>query len=561
MENKRSVFPGVWTGFPILAIALFFILLPLNGYGQDRPNIVLIMVDDMGFSDIGPFGGEIDTPNLDRLSANGVNFTQFYNTSRCCPSRASLLTGLDHHQAGMGLMIEDRTDKPGYLGHLARERCTTMAEVLRKNGYGTYMTGKWHLGNLEGERPLDWGFDHFYGSLEGAISFFEPGNTEKYPHDKNPRYVTLDNDTITPDKNYYATNRFTEYGQLFLDQHLNERKEDPFFLYMAYNAPHWPLQALPKDIKKYEDKYLKGWDNLREERYERQLKLGILREENTELSRRTDDRYERGGRWPFTRDPLPAWNSLNEDQQKDLAKRMAVYAAMIDNVDQNIGRLLEFLETRGELNNTLILFLSDNGGAIGGNVRGMNALGERGNLEAYGTTNSFISYGLGWANASNTPFRMYKCYVHEGGIASPLIAHWPKGIKEEGGTLIHTPTHITDLMPSILAAAETEYPEEVNGNKMIELPGQSLLPLMTKDEEKFNEDRRLFWEHAGSKAVRDGKWKLVQVHGEPWELYDMNKDRSESTNLIKKYPKHAKKMIKMYDEWADKAFVNPPLYD
>ncbi len=277
-------------------------------------------------------------------------------------------------------------------------------------------------------------------------------------------------------------------------------------------------------------------------------KSGILQKENTKLSPRTDDRYEPGGRWPFTRDPLPAWNSLNEHQQKDLAKRMAVYAAMIDNVDQNIGRLLEFLETRGELNNTMILFLSDNGGAIGGNVRGMNALGERGNLDAYGTTNSFISYGLGWANASNTPFRMYKCYVHEGGIASPLIAHWPKGIKEEGGTLIHTPTHITDLMPSILTAAGAKYPEKVNGNKMIELPGQSLLPLMTKDEKNFNEDRRLFWEHAGSKAVRDRKWKLVKAHKEPWELYDMDKDRSESDNLIKKYPQQAKKMIKMYDE-------------
>ena len=549
--------------FEIRTACLFFTL--LFGWqfaiAQKRPNIVLIMVDDMGFSDIAPYGGEIETPNLDKLSSNGIRFTQFYNTSRCCPSRASLLTGLDHHQAGMGHMVEDRTDKPGYLGHLARERCTTIAEVLGEAGYGTYMAGKWHLGHRKGERPLEWGFDRFYGSLEGAISFFEPGNTEKYPHDKNPRYVTLDNDTIKPDKNFYATNRFTEYASLFLDQHFNERKDDPFFLYMAYNAPHWPLHALPQDIEKYEGKYLKGWDKLREERYQRQLKLGVLKASNTDLSPRTDDRYEKGGRWPFTRDPVPAWDSFDEEQQRDLAKRMAVYAAMVDNVDQNIGRLMEFLKAKGELDNTIILFLSDNGGAIGGRVIGMNALGQRGNLNAYGTTNSFISYGLGWANASNTPFRMYKCYVHEGGISTPLIAHWPNGIKDNLGSFVRTPTHITDIMPTLLELAGTEYPEEVNGNAMIDLSGQSLLPLVTGKSEQFNENRRLFWEHAGSKAVRDGKWKLVQIHEGPWELYNMDQDRTESNDLTKKHPQRARTMEKMYHEWADKAYVNPPLFE
>lgn len=528
---------------------------------QKRPNIVLIMVDDMGFSDIAPYGGEIETPNLDKLSSNGVRFTQFYNTSRCCPSRASLLTGLDHHQAGMGHMTIDRTDKPGYLGHLARERCTTIAEVLKEAGYGTYMTGKWHLGYREGERPLEWGFDRFYGALEGAISFFEPGNTEKYPHDENPRYVTLDNDTIKPDKNFYATNRFTEYANLFLDQHFNERKDDPFFLYLAYNAPHWPLHALPQDIEKYEGKYLKGWDKLREERYKRQLELGVLNAGNTKLSPRTDDRYEKGGRWPFTRDPVPAWDSFNEGQKKDLAKRMAVYAAMVDNVDQNIGRLMEFLKKKDKLDNTIILFLSDNGGAIGGRVIGMNALRQRGNLDAYGTTNSFISYGLGWANASNTPFRMYKCYVHEGGISTPLIAHWPNGIKDNVGSFVRTPTHITDIMPTLLEIAEADYPDKVNGNDIIDLQGQSLLPLVTNKPKQFNEDRRLYWEHAGSKAVRDGKWKLVQIHEGPWELYDMDQDRSETTNLIKKYPQRAKKMEEMYHDWANRAYVNPPLFE
>lgn len=541
-------------------VYLFFFC--LRSIAQERPNIVLIMVDDMGFSDIGCYGGEIKTPNLDKLAANGIRFTQFYNTSRCCPSRASLLTGLDHHQAGMGLMIEDRTDKPGYLGYLARERSTTIAELLQSEKYGTYMCGKWHLGyqNME-ERPLAWGFDRFYGSLEGAISCFEPGNPAKYPHDKRPRHVTLDNDTITPDKNYYSTNRFTEYGMLFLEQHFNERKDDPFFLYMAYNAPHWPLHALPHDIKKYEDYYLKGWDQLRAERYQRQLELGILSAENTQLSPRTDDRYKPGGLWPFTRNPLPAWDSLTEIQQRDLAKKMAVYAAMIDNVDQNIGRLINFISEKNELDNTVIVFLSDNGGDIVGRVMGFNDLGERGNLDLYGTTNSFMSYGLGWANASNTPFRMYKCYVHEGGISSPLIVQWPKGIKNKAGSFVRVPSHITDIMPTLLDVAHVKYPDPTIERPILCLQGQSLLPLMNGNPKKFNEDRRIFWEHAGNKAVRDGKWKLVKIQEEPWELYDMNIDRCEQNNLIHKYPELAKGMEKIYNDWADNAYVNPPLHE
>jgi arylsulfatase A-like enzyme len=482
-------------------------------FAGERPNIIVILVDDMGYSDIGCFGGEIETPNLNKLAENGLRFTQFYNTSRCCPSRASLLTGLDHHQAGMGLMIEDRTDKPGYLGYLARERCTTIAELLQKQGYGTYMSGKWHLGYQEQEeRPLSWGFDRFYGSLEGAIHYFEPGTTEKYPHDKRPRHVTLDNDTITPDKNYYATNRFTEYGQLFLEQHMNERNDDPFFLYLAYNAPHWPLHALPQDIQKYDGYYMKGWDRVRKERYRRMLEMGILSPDNTELTPRTDNRYKQGGIWPFTRDPLPAWDSLTTEQQEDLAKKMAVYAAMIDNLDQNIGRLIRFLEDKNELNNTIILFLSDNGGAIGGRLMGFNALGERGNLDVYGTADSFISYGLGWANASNTPFRMYKCYVHEGGISSPLIIHWPEKIREQAGSLVDAPCHITDIVPTLLQAAGADYPDKIADRDLIDLPGESLFPFLINTPAKYDQNRKMFWEHAGSKAVRDGKWKLVQIH-------------------------------------------------
>jgi len=421
------------------------------------------------------------------------------------------------------------------------------------------MCGKWHLGYQHiDERPLAWGFDRFYGSLEGAISYFEPGNPAKYPHDKRPRHVTLDNDTITPDKNYYATNRFTEYGMLFLEQHFNERHNDPFFLYMAYNAPHWPLHALPQDIAKYEDYYRRGWDRLREERYQKQLELGILKAENSMLSPRTDDRYPPEGQWPLTRNPLPAWDALTQAQQKDLAKKMAVYAAMVDNLDQNIGRLIGFLSAKNKLDNTIILFLSDNGGDIVGSVMGFNALGERGKLDLYGTTESFMSYGLGWANASNTPFRMYKCYVHEGGIASPLIVYWPRKIKN--GKLVETPVHITDIMPTLLSAAGMNYPEKIDDRSLIELPGQSLLPLFMKDAGNFNENRQFYWEHGGNKAIRDRNWKLVQVQGGNWELYNMDEDRCESDNLIRKYPERAQRMREMYDTWADKAYVNPPLH-
>ncbi len=532
-----------------------------NSPAQEHPNILVIMVDDMGYSDIGCYGSEIETPNLDRLASHGIRFSQFYNTSRCCPSRACLLTGLDHHKAGMGLMTGPRTDRPGYRGHLVRDRCTTIPELLGESGYGTYMVGKWHLGLQPGERPLDWGFDRFYGALEGAISFFEPGKLEKYPFDKVPRYITLDNDTIIPDPNFYATNRFTDYARLFMDQHLNERENDPFFLYVAYNAPHWPLQALPKDIQKYSERYQTGWDAIREERYQKQLNTGLLREENTELTERTDGRYKEEGAWPNSRKAVPPWNTLDEELQEDLAKRMAVYAAMVDNIDQNVGRLIEFLEEKDILDNTLILFLSDNGGALGGALRGYNALGNRGELETYGTTESFISYGVGWANASNTPFRMYKCYVHEGGISSPLIAHWPSGMLGEINRIERTPAHITDIMPTLLDVANTEYPEKIGERDLSELQGKSILPLLQDQQERFDPERILFWEHAGSKAVRYGKWKIVKVHKGDWELYDFDTDRCETINLIEKHPDIAKKLMNAYEQWAEENYVNPPLYD
>lgn len=526
-----------------------------------RPNIVLMMVDDMGFSDVGCYGSNISTPAINSLSANGVNFTQFYNTSRCCPSRASLLTGLDHHQAGMGLMTKDKTKLPGYKGHLVHERCVTIAQLLRKAGYGTYMTGKWHLGLDKGHQPLDWGFDRYYGCLDGAISYFEPGNPAKYPHHPTTRGITLDRTRIDvlPDENFYSTNRFGDYSRSFIDQHLYEREDDPFFLYFAPNAPHWPLQALPEVIKKYEGKYLKGWDKMRERRYHKQLQLGLLRSENTTLSKRTDARYRGKGKWPSSRMPIPAWDSVSEKQKRDSARRMAVYAAVVDLIDQNVNRLVNFLKEKGQFDNTIFLFLSDNGGAMlgGGDVFGFNQFRNH-NIEEYGTANSFISYGPSWGNVSNTPFRMYKCYVEEGGISSPLIVHWPDGIgNSDYGSFVRTPTHLLDIMPTLLEAAGAEYPDEWDGHDILENEGQSLTPFLKGHPKKFNTDRILYWEHAGSKAVRDGKWKLEQVYQEPWELYNMAEDRCETNNLIDQYPNRAKKMERLYHKWAKSHYVVP----
>ena len=531
-----------------------------NGPGRNqRPNVVLIMVDDMGFADIGCYGGEIATPNLDRLASDGVRFSQFYNTSRCCPSRASLLTGLYSHEAGMGLMVHDRTEKPGFKGRLLHDRCVTIAQLMRDAGYGTYMTGKWHLGPNKGEQPLDWGFDRYYGCLDGAISYFEPGDPAFYPHDDDPRPITLDRTVVPPDDRFYATNRFTDYAKLFLDQHLNERGEDPFFLYMAPNAPHFPLQALPEDIAKYEGKYLKGWDKLREERYRQQLASNVLRSETTELTRRSYGRYEEVGPWPNSREPIPAWDSLSASRQKDFARRMTVYAAMIDNIDQNIGRLVNFLKDKGQFDNTILLFASDNGGAMVGGVSGFNGFG-RHNPEAYGSAHSFINYGIGWSNASNTPFRLYKTYVHEGGISSPLIAHWPAGIDNAPGSFVRTPTHLIDIMPTLLEVAGARYPSRRNGHDILEKAGQSLVPLITESSQSFNTNRALYWEHAGCKAVRDRQWKLVEVTKGEWELYNMAEDRCETNNLISEHPERAARMKRMYRKWAKRSYVTPPMY-
>ena len=497
-----------------------------------RPNIVLIMADDMGFSDIGCFGGEIQTQNLDKLAANGLRYTQFYNTARCCPTRASLMTGLYAHQAGVGAMTIPTTT-PGYAGHITRE-CVTIAEVLKVAGYATFMTGKWHLtaNSYKGATgskknwPRQRGFDRFFGTIAGAGSFFTP-NT-----------LTLGNDPITEfPKGFYYTTEIGKHAAKFIGEHIVEKKEQPFFLYVPFTSPHWPLHALEKDIKKYRGKYLKGWDQLRAERHARQLKIGLVDQ-----------------RWPISdrHNKAPAWDSLDEAKKKEMDERMAIYAAMIDSMDQSIGRILVALDEYGQRDNTLILFLADNGGCDESGLFGF----ERKKGGKMGTDSSFASYGLCWANASNTPFQFFKKDNHEGGIASPLIAHWPDGI-EDKDKLRHQPGHVIDIMATCLDVSGATYPKKFNDHVIKPLEGRSLVPTFT-DEPLDREG--IYWEHVGNRAVRSGDWKLVanaRFRKQEWELYNLKTDRTERVNLINQRADKAQELKLMWEAWAKRANVLP----
>ena len=483
-----------------------------------RPNILLIMADDMGFSDLGCYGSEIATPNLDRLASRGLRFTQFYNTARCCPTRASLLTGLYPHQAGIGHMVDSKP-APAYQGFL-NDRCVTIAEALRGGGYRTLMAGKWHVGEKRPHWPCDRGFDAYYGLISGASNYWrlEPG-----------RVMARDNEPITPEgERFYMTDAFTDNALAFLDQY--GRDEKPFFLYVAYTSPHWPLHAWPEDIAKYNGKYMAGWDALRLRRHQRQMEAGLV------------DR-----RWPLTPrdDRAPAWDDVKDKEDRDL--RMAVYAAQIDRMDQNIGRLVAKLEAQGTLDNTLILFLADNGGCAEAVERGKAGVPP-------GPADSFLSYGLPWANLSNTPFRLYKHWVHEGGIATPLIAHWPARIRQGGG-LTPQVGHLVDIMATCCDAAGVAYPATYQGRAVTPLEGKSLVPVFDGRERPAHE--ALFWEHEGNRAVRQGKWKLVSRHPGGWELYDMEADRTEMQDLAAREPDRVGQMVALYDAWAARCGVVP----
>jgi arylsulfatase A-like enzyme len=515
-----ATFPGVVSGQQVQPV---------------RPNIVLILADDMGYSDIGCYGSEISTPNLDRLAQRGVRFSQFYNAARCCPSRASLLTGLYQHQAGIGDMVGN-SGYPSYQGYL-NSRCITLGEALKASGYNTYMSGKWHVGNKPETLPRVRGFDHFFGLIDGAGSYFE-----RIPYRTNqpaPRMMLDDADFEPPKTGYYTTDAITGYALQFLQEELP--KKEPFFLYLAYTAPHWPLHALPEDIARYRGKYLKGWDVLRDERFQKQEKTGLF-PHSIRLA---------------PRDPnVPAWNTLSQPEMEMWDLRMAVYAAMIDRLDQNIGRVLKQLEQMGELENTLIIFLSDNGGcheSVKNKGNYIRTTGETGNPD------SFDAYEFPWANVSNTPFRMHKHWVHEGGISTPFIACLPSKIKS--GSIVHQPGHIIDIMPTLLDFANASYPLTYKGTSIFQMEGTSLKPLL--EGGKTVRNTPLFWEHEGNRAIRDGDWKLVSQYDYQakkfmkWELYNLKNDRSELHDLSSIKRDLNNRMIRKWEDWAQRVGVVP----
>jgi arylsulfatase len=501
--------------------------------GNSKPNIVIILADDLGFSDIGYFGGEIATPNIDILASQGMSFTQFYNAGRCCPSRASLLTGLYPHQAGVGGMVSPG-NRPGYLGRL-NENCATFANVLSQSGYQTFLSGKWHVTHynytdpkptLHPETwPLQRGFDRFFGILAGGGSYF------------SPQSLMVDNEFIEPEKDFYFTDQINDHAVKFIQEADND---NPFLLFVSHVAPHWPLHALPEHINRFKGKYDMGWDELRELRYNKMIETGIL-----------------DPNWPLTpRDErVPPWEDARNKEWED--HRMAVYAAQIYSMDQGIGRIMEALKNTSKYDNTLILFLSDNGGSseIIGGIDTRHGYFERGGTTSEilpGGPDTYASYAVGWANASNTPFRLYKSWMHEGGISTPLIAHWPKEILPN--QITHELGHVIDIMPTLIELSGAEYPSELNGNHLTPLEGISLLPVL-KGEAK-EQHKAIFWEHFGNKAIRVGEWKLVSADNGEWELYNMEKDRTEMNNLNEKFPGRVDEMIQMWKEWADKSNVD-----
>ena len=508
-----------------------------------NPNVILIMADDMGFSDISPYGGEIRTPNLARLAAGGLRFTSFYNGARCCPTRASLLTGQYAHQVGIGHMEGD-DGLPGYRGDLSLD-AVTIAEALSTNGYRNYMAGKWHitnqLGHWTGDStrmskhnwPLQRGFDRFYGTITGAGSFYDPIT------------LTRNNTPIEPETDpYYYTDAISDASVEFIREH---EATAPFFLYVSYTAPHWPLHALQEDVARYKGRYDAGWDALRAERLDRLVSMGLV-----------------DSSWTLTpRDPrVPAWEDIPEEERIWYARAMEVYAAQIDRMDQGIGRIIEALGV--EFENTLIMFLADNGGCaeiltsswrglfIPKTARDGSPVAIGNNMELLpGPESSYQSYGPPWANASNTPFRRYKHFVHEGGIATPFIMHWPNRLKQ-GGAITDAVGHIIDVMATALDAAGTPDPAIAGSDGTTPLEGVSLLPLL---ENTSLERGPLFWEHEGNRSVRLGQWKLVALRNQPWELYDLETDRTEMYNLISDRPELAEELEMLYTQWAARANV------
>lgn len=533
-----------------------------NQADQKRPNIIVIMADDLGYSDIGSYGGEINTPNIDFLAKNGIRYRQFYNTSRCCPTRAALLTGLYNQQAGIGKMTEAEGEA-GYQGHIA-DNAVTIAEVLKTAGYRTAMSGKWHVSNTFGQKdpkeqlawlnhqkdfgafspveqyPTNHGFEKFFGTIWGVVDFFDP--------------FSLVNGT-EPVKNvpadYYHTDAINDTTVSYIKEF--SKSDKPFFIYVAQNAPHWPLQAKPEDIAKYKDIYKAGWDAVREARYKRMIKLGLIDPSKTTLPQDPKNR--------------PKWED-NPTKEWD-ATAMAVHAAMIDAMDQGIGRIINTLKATGQLDNTLILFLSDNGASAENCANygtGFDRPSETrdGTKITYATEKqalpgpqtTYSSIGQRWAHVANTPYQYWKAESYEGGVNTPMIAFWPKGITAKKGGFSDHVGHVMDFMSTFCELSGAKYPATFKGKSIIPTTGVSLVSSFNGKNE--NNERSLFNEHFGARYARKGNWKLVSLASDTsWQLYDLSTDKSETTNLASKYPEKVKQLSLSWNVWAKSHQVFP----
>jgi arylsulfatase len=545
---------------------------PALAQKSERPNIVIIMSDDMGYSDIGCYGSEIETPTLDRLATNGLRFTHFYNTGRCCPTRASLLTGLYPHQTGIGWMMSDQ-GLDGYRGDLNRN-CVTIAEALKPAGYSTYMSGKWHVTKhvnpKDESQKFNWpqqrGFDKYYGIINGASSLWDPNSLVR----GNELTTCVSDKEYQPDAPYHFTDAVSDNAVKFIEDH---DSDSPFFLYVAYTAAHWPMHARPKDIAKYQGKYDSGYAPIRQARLNKMKELGVI-SADAEIGTQAGD-----------------WDKVPDKEWE--ADCMEVYAAMVDQMDQGIERIVASLEARGELDNTLIMFLQDNGGCAEicgrspepekANPRGDSAslppiptdkvhyFGSmppqtrdgwpvRNGHVTPGPADTYIGYGKNWANVSNTPLREYKHWVHEGGISTPLIVHWPNGFKDRN-QLRHDPAHLIDLMATSLDAAKATYPSEFADHSITPLEGTSLLPAFANQP---LDREAIFWEHEGHRAVRKGDWKLVakgnmRDRSKPvrWELYNIRLDRNELKDQSEAEPELKRELVQLWHEYANRANVFP----
>lgn len=562
----------------VLSVALFvsFSAQAQTAGQAKRPNVILILADDMGFSDAGCYGGEIKTPNIDALAKQGTRFTQFYNMARCCPTRATLMTGLYPHQAGMGDMNQDR-GTPAYQGEL-NDKCITVAENLRQAGYHTGMVGKWHLVHtniasvlrpkqkamlaFEDDTPIspskaNWpvnrGFEDHWGTIPGVDSFWDP-------------YGLVHNETvITPEptgehKKFYYTDFITDKAIEMVKTYGKEStaSDKPFYMYVAYTAPHWPMHAREEDIAKYAETYKAGWDKIREQRFARQVTMGLV-DEKWSISPRAfnnglNDRDSAVGPWE---------EAAAKDWQ---ARRMAVYAAMISVMDDGIGKIMAQLKASGVDDNTIVMFMSDNGACQENVNPGWYDIPARkrdgrkiavGNDSAImpGDEDSYQSYGPAWANASNTPFRKFKHFTEEGGISAPFIARWPGKIQADRIEKT-TVGHIIDVVPTILAAAGASHPDSFKDKPVLPLEGQSLLQVLTEGK-PLEKRGLLFWEHEGNRAVRDGDFKLVSPRGEAWKLFNVLEDRTELHDLTAKMPEKAKELADAFEAWGKRVGAYP----